>query len=106
MTLLVYCFLLYAGSYELLPYYKGENTVFDISPSSLPVSVEHSHLTIPQKFQVLPEIDSHLIVSGIEVSVKVVCLRMMKNKYLFSLEEKLFGFKHLLDKPLCIQNKR
>ncbi|CAD6238726.1 unnamed protein product [Miscanthus lutarioriparius] len=40
------------GSYELLPYYKGENTVFDISPSSLPVSVEHSHLTIPQKFQV------------------------------------------------------
>ncbi|AQK91358.1 Carbohydrate-binding-like fold [Zea mays] len=40
------------GSYELLPYYKGENTVFDISPSSLSVSVEHSHLTIPQKFQV------------------------------------------------------
>jgi hypothetical protein len=78
VTLFVYCFLLYAGSYELLPYYKGENTVFDISPSSLSVSVEHSHLTIPQKFQVLPEIDSHLIVSGIEVSVKEVCLGMMK----------------------------
>ncbi|AQK91368.1 Carbohydrate-binding-like fold [Zea mays] len=28
------------GSYELLPYYKGENTVFDISPSSLSVSVD------------------------------------------------------------------
>ncbi|KAK3160680.1 hypothetical protein QOZ80_1BG0062920 [Eleusine coracana subsp. coracana] len=40
------------GSYELVPYYKGENTVFDVSPSSLPVSVEHSHMTIPQKFQV------------------------------------------------------
>lgn len=40
------------GSYELLPYYKGENTVFDISPSSLPVSIEHSHMTIPQKFEV------------------------------------------------------
>ncbi|KAG2597104.1 hypothetical protein PVAP13_5KG190200 [Panicum virgatum] len=40
------------GSYELLPYYKGENTVFDISPSSLPVSVEHGHMTISQKFQV------------------------------------------------------
>ncbi|KQK04071.1 nodal modulator 1 [Brachypodium distachyon] len=40
------------GSYELLPYYKGESTVFDVSPSSLPVSVEHSHMTIPQKFQV------------------------------------------------------
>ncbi|CAM0881057.1 unnamed protein product [Alopecurus aequalis] len=40
------------GNYELLPYYKGENTVFEVSPSSLPVSVEHSHITIPQKFQV------------------------------------------------------
>ncbi|KAL6850380.1 hypothetical protein ACP4OV_021007 [Aristida adscensionis] len=40
------------GNYELLPYYKGENTVFDVSPSSLPISVEHSHMTIPQKFQV------------------------------------------------------
>ncbi|KAG8045309.1 hypothetical protein GUJ93_ZPchr0008g12534 [Zizania palustris] len=40
------------GNYELLPYYKGENTVFDVSPPSLLVSVEHSHMTIPQKFQV------------------------------------------------------
>ncbi|XP_062197301.1 uncharacterized protein LOC133900188 [Phragmites australis] len=40
------------GSYELLPYYKGDNSVFDVSPPSLPVSVEHSHMTIPQKFQV------------------------------------------------------
>jgi hypothetical protein len=85
MTLLVDCCLLYAGSYELLPYYKGENTVFDISPSSLPVSVEHSHLTIPQKFQVLPENDSHLI-----VSVKVVCLRMMNNKYLLCTRGKYY----------------
>lgn len=55
-------YLLYAGSYELLPYYKGENTVFDISPSSLPVSVEHSHFTVPQKFQVMLEIALHFIV--------------------------------------------
>ncbi|KAJ3676057.1 hypothetical protein LUZ60_003469 [Juncus effusus] len=40
------------GSYELVPYYKGENTVFDVSPASLAVSVEHNHLIIPQKFQV------------------------------------------------------
>uniref|UniRef100_A0A453EWB4 Carbohydrate-binding-like fold protein n=1 Tax=Aegilops tauschii subsp. strangulata TaxID=200361 RepID=A0A453EWB4_AEGTS len=40
------------GSYDLLPYYRGENTVFDVSPSSLHVSLEHSHMTIPQKFQV------------------------------------------------------
>ncbi|KAM0833417.1 hypothetical protein ACQ4PT_064262 [Festuca glaucescens] len=40
------------GNYELLPYYKGENTVFEVSPSSLSVSVEHNHMTIPEKFQV------------------------------------------------------
>jgi hypothetical protein len=45
---------IYIGTYELLPYYKGENTVFDVSPSSLVVSVEHEHLTILQKFEVRP----------------------------------------------------
>ncbi|XP_074267787.1 uncharacterized protein LOC141591371 [Silene latifolia] len=40
------------GVYELVPFYKGENTVFDVSPSSATVSVEHSHVTVPQKFQV------------------------------------------------------
>lgn len=41
-----------AGVYELVPYYKGENTVFDVSPSTVAVAVEHSHVTVPQKFQV------------------------------------------------------
>ncbi|KAK9086282.1 hypothetical protein Syun_028676 [Stephania yunnanensis] len=40
------------GAYELLPYYKGENTVFDVSPPSMAVSVEHHDVTIPQRFQV------------------------------------------------------
>ncbi|OVA02510.1 hypothetical protein BVC80_9091g9 [Macleaya cordata] len=40
------------GAYELLPYYKGENTVFDVSPPSVLVSVEHRHVTVGQKFQV------------------------------------------------------
>ncbi|KAA0046704.1 nodal modulator 3 [Cucumis melo var. makuwa] len=40
------------GRYELLPYYKGENTVFDVSPSIISVNVEHQHTTISQKFQV------------------------------------------------------
>ncbi|CAA6653957.1 unnamed protein product [Spirodela intermedia] len=40
------------GRYELLPFYKGENTVFDVSPPSLSVSVEHRHVSISQKFQV------------------------------------------------------
>ncbi|KAG2258897.1 hypothetical protein Bca52824_078191 [Brassica carinata] len=38
--------------YELIPHYKGENTVFDVSPPVMPVSVEHQHVTVPTKFQV------------------------------------------------------
>lgn len=49
MLLLLWCFI---GVYELLPYYKGENTIFDVSPPLAVVSVEHSHLKVPQKFQV------------------------------------------------------
>ncbi|XP_068661556.1 uncharacterized protein [Aristolochia californica] len=40
------------GKYELLPYYKGENTVFDVSPPSMNVPVDHHHVTVAQKFQV------------------------------------------------------
>ncbi|XP_044493042.1 nodal modulator 1 isoform X2 [Mangifera indica] len=40
------------GVYELVPYYKGENTVFDVSPSRISVSVKHQHFTVPEKFQV------------------------------------------------------
>ncbi|CAH9140431.1 unnamed protein product [Cuscuta epithymum] len=40
------------GTYKLIPFYKGENTIFDVSPSSVVVSVMHDHTTVPQKFQV------------------------------------------------------
>ncbi|CAK9310181.1 unnamed protein product [Citrullus colocynthis] len=40
------------GRYELLPYYKGENTIFDVSPRIISVNVDHQHTTISQKFQV------------------------------------------------------
>ncbi|KAL4202422.1 hypothetical protein AMTRI_Chr02g263630 [Amborella trichopoda] len=40
------------GVYKLLPYYKGENTVFAVSPPSIDVTVDHFHVTVPQKFQV------------------------------------------------------
>ncbi|XP_021279934.1 nodal modulator 1 [Herrania umbratica] len=40
------------GLYKLIPYYKGENTVFDVSPSVVSVSVEHQHVRVPQKFEV------------------------------------------------------
>lgn len=45
-------FKLLAGSYQLIPFYKGENTVFDVSPPVVAVIVEHKHVTVPQKFQV------------------------------------------------------
>ncbi|KAI7745608.1 hypothetical protein M8C21_033454 [Ambrosia artemisiifolia] len=40
------------GVYELIPYYKGENTVFDVSPPSVTVTVQHDHATVSEKFQV------------------------------------------------------
>ncbi|KVH17785.1 Carbohydrate-binding-like fold, partial [Cynara cardunculus var. scolymus] len=39
------------GAYELIPYYKGENTIFDVSPPSVAVTVKHDHATISEKFQ-------------------------------------------------------
>ncbi|KAJ7956950.1 Carbohydrate-binding-like fold [Quillaja saponaria] len=39
------------GSYELIPYHKGENTVFDVSPSECQASICESY----------PEISGHLI---------------------------------------------
>ncbi|KAF2309701.1 hypothetical protein GH714_004655 [Hevea brasiliensis] len=49
--LVVFLFVICAH-YELVPFYKGENTVFDVSPPVVSVSVEHQHVTVPQKFQV------------------------------------------------------
>ncbi|CAI9104879.1 OLC1v1003663C1 [Oldenlandia corymbosa var. corymbosa] len=40
------------GVYKLVPFYKGENTVFDVSPPSMLVTVGHDHAKIIQKFQV------------------------------------------------------
>ncbi|EPS72179.1 hypothetical protein M569_02578, partial [Genlisea aurea] len=40
------------GTYEIIPFYKGENTIFDVSPSSMLVSVHHDHIRVPQTFQV------------------------------------------------------
>lgn len=41
-----------SGIYKLIPFYKGENTVFDVSPPSMLVSVQQDHAIIPQRFQV------------------------------------------------------
>ncbi|CAN4101896.1 unnamed protein product [Withania somnifera] len=40
------------GVYKLIPFYKGENTVFDVSPSSMSISIQHDHVIVPEKFQV------------------------------------------------------
>ncbi|KAM0954506.1 putative carboxypeptidase-like, regulatory domain superfamily, immunoglobulin-like protein [Dioscorea sansibarensis] len=58
------------GVYELVPYYKGENTVFDVSPRSVVVSVEHHHVTIPEKFQVTGFSVGGRVVDGNNVGVE------------------------------------
>ncbi|KAI9099060.1 hypothetical protein K1719_024827 [Acacia pycnantha] len=60
------------GSYELVPYYKGENTVFDVSPSSVFVNVKHQHVTVPQKFQVTGFSVGGRVVDGNEMGVEGV----------------------------------
>ncbi|GLU07247.1 hypothetical protein SLE2022_242110 [Rubroshorea leprosula] len=57
------------GRYELVPYYKGENTVFDVSPSVLSVSVEHQHVIIPQKFEVTGFSIGGRVVDGNDIGV-------------------------------------
>lgn len=40
------------GKYTLVPYYRGENTLFDVSPASAEVSVGHESYEIAKPFQV------------------------------------------------------
>ncbi|CAA2967006.1 Nodal modulator 1 [Olea europaea subsp. europaea] len=40
------------GIYKLVPIYKGDNTVFDVSPPSFLLSLSHDHTIVTQKFQV------------------------------------------------------
>ncbi|XP_027348835.1 nodal modulator 1 isoform X2 [Abrus precatorius] len=60
------------GSYELVPYYKGENTVFDVSPPSVSVNVKHQHVTVPQKFQVTGFSVGGRVVDGNDIGVEGV----------------------------------
>ncbi|BFG23849.1 hypothetical protein CerSpe_101230 [Prunus speciosa] len=60
------------GTYELIPYYKGENTVFDVSPPVMSVTVEHQHVTVPQKFQVTGFSVGGRVVDGNDVGVEGV----------------------------------
>ncbi|CAK7348450.1 unnamed protein product [Dovyalis caffra] len=61
-----------ACHYELVPSYKGENTVFDVSPPLMSVSVEHQHVTVPQKFQVTGFSVGGRVVDGNDMGVEGV----------------------------------
>ncbi|KAI4349753.1 hypothetical protein L6164_010313 [Bauhinia variegata] len=60
------------GNYELVPYYKGENTIFDVSPASVSVNVKHQHVTVPQKFQVTGFSVGGRVIDGNEMGVEGV----------------------------------
>ncbi|KDP28277.1 hypothetical protein JCGZ_14048 [Jatropha curcas] len=62
------------GRYELIPFYKGENTVFDVSPPVVSVSVEHQHVTVPQKFQVTGFSVGGRVLDGNEMGVEGVTI--------------------------------
>ncbi|KAG8370599.1 hypothetical protein BUALT_Bualt13G0000200 [Buddleja alternifolia] len=60
------------GIYKLIPFYKGENTVFDVSPPSMLVSVQHDHAILPQKFQVTGFSVGGRVVDGNGIGVDAV----------------------------------
>ncbi|CAN6700135.1 unnamed protein product [Malus baccata var. baccata] len=64
------------GTYELIPYYKGENTVFDVSPPVMSITVEHQHVTVPQKFQVTGFSVGGRVVDGNDEGVEGVKIKV------------------------------
>ncbi|PON61743.1 Glucoamylase, starch-binding [Parasponia andersonii] len=60
------------GNYRLVPYYKGENTVFDILPPVTSVTVTHQHVMVPQKFQVTGFSVGGRVVDGNDLGVEGV----------------------------------
>ncbi|KAH7444467.1 hypothetical protein KP509_02G079100 [Ceratopteris richardii] len=40
------------GNYKLVPFYRGENTVFDVSPSSIDVHVAHANTFLTEPFKI------------------------------------------------------
>lgn len=50
-VLLVYS--CHSGKYRLVPYYKGENTIFDVSPASVDLSIQHESAVLVDQFQVI-----------------------------------------------------
>ena len=44
--------MFFVGKFTLMPYYRGENTLFDVSPSTMNVTVGHDSVKILEPFQV------------------------------------------------------
>lgn len=40
------------GKYKLVPFYRGENTVFDVSPASIEVDIGHNNMFLAEPFKV------------------------------------------------------
>ena len=56
----------------MLPFYKGENTIFYVSLPSIEVLVEHSYVNISQPFQVTSFLVGELVVTFEGVSFEGV----------------------------------
>ncbi|GFZ13809.1 carbohydrate-binding-like fold [Actinidia rufa] len=84
---------IHCGVYELIPYYKGENTVFDVSPPSMSVSVEHDHATVAPKFQVTGFSVGGRVVDGNGVGVDGVT----SSRYTIEAKEEHYKFDRLKD---------
>ena len=44
--------MFFVGKFILMPYYRGENTLFDVLPLTVNVTIGHDYVKILEPFQV------------------------------------------------------
>jgi len=74
--------ILHAGKYTLVPYYQGENTLFDVSPASVEIAVGHDFFKIPKPFEVFTDANSSATEASSFLSETIM--------FFYSIELKLF----------------
>lgn len=94
------------GVYELIPYYKGENTVFDISPPSMVMSVEHDHAKVSQKFQVTGFSIGGRVVDGNGVGVSGVQIEVDGQKRSITDQEGYYKLDQVTSSQYTIEAKK
>ncbi|XP_055832870.1 uncharacterized protein LOC129901646 [Solanum dulcamara] len=94
------------GVYKLIPFYKGENTVFDVSPSSMSISVQHDHVVVPEKFQVTGFSVGGRVVDGDDNGIEGVEILVDRQKKSITDKEGYYKLDQVTSKRYTIEAKK